>query len=535
MILVDKSRIAAFSASGAWGRVTLDGLVRKNAKSHPDALALADAPDRASWTGGAARQLTFAELEREVDETAALLAVIGLDAGAVVGLQAPNTVDTIIVLLAALRAGLIVTPLSLTWREADIRATLDILGAKAAIAVDRIESQRPADYCRNAARKLFGIRHVLGLGEALPDGVLSLADLRREAGPVPPVAPRTGADDVATVTWAAPLGGDPVPLPRSHNQWIAAGLMQMIEARFEMGTKIVSPYAPNGLVGLAAVIAPWLLSGAELHLHHFRSLDGLAEHALAVGADHLFAPAPLVDPLAARLARGEAQPARITAVWANGHPSSNAPIAFDARIDLTNLGDYAYVSARRHDDGPAALPLGALSTPSAGEAAPVLLETRLGPEGFAVKGPMVPDVGWPGNRATPIRLDDKGFVMTGLAGAALPEDPDHARPTAHAGPSCFAGGALVDPASLDRLYSECPEVEEGAAFFIDDPVLGARLAAALVQQDGETASAEALQAYLDDMRVAIDKRPVEVVLVPEIPREVNGSVDREELAFSCRR
>ncbi len=540
MILVQQSRRAAFSASGAWGRVTLDGLVRKNAHSRPDALALADAPDRSDWTGGTPRRLTYAELNAEMEATASLFSVIGLDVGSVVGLQAANTVDTIVAFLGALRAGLIVTPLPTTWRESEIQTALEILAAKAAIAADRIETLTPADHCRNAARKLFGIRYILGLGADLPDGVLSLGHLRTEAGEVPPCSVHMTADDVATATWAAPLGGDPVPLPRSHNQWIAAGLMQMIEARLEPGSVILSPFAPSGLIGLGAVVAPWLLSGAELHLHHFRSIERITDHAKAIGADHVPLPASLTDAFARALERKDAGPARITAVWSNGHPTSGdgnarAGNATQATIDITNFGEYAYYAARRDSVEPAPIPLGSISAPSAGKAAPTLLDIRLGPKSFSVSGPMVPDIGWPGNLASPIALDEGGLVPTGLPGETLAGDPSLARPLPYSGAFWHAGGAVIDPEMLDRLYSECPEVDEAAAFLIEDPVLGARIGAALVQQAGESATPDALYAFLDEMRISLDKRPANVFIVPEIPREVDGRIDRAELSVSLLR
>ncbi|WP_430512287.1 AMP-binding protein [Pannonibacter phragmitetus] len=109
---IERNRLSAF-----WGRVTLDEIFRKTAAANPDRLALVDAPDRSSWTGGEARQLTYAEAEREIQKLAAFYAAVGLSTDHVIGIQAPNTVDTVIAFLAALRAGLIVSPLPLHWRQ----------------------------------------------------------------------------------------------------------------------------------------------------------------------------------------------------------------------------------------------------------------------------------------------------------------------------------------------------------------------------------------------------------------------------------
>jgi mycobactin salicyl-AMP ligase len=103
-----------YHSSGAWGDTTLDSLFRQTAETHPDRLALSDAPDRPEWTGGDRRSLSYAEADREIDRLAAFYGAVGLTQDHVVGVQSPNTVDTVVAILAALRADLIVSPLRST-------------------------------------------------------------------------------------------------------------------------------------------------------------------------------------------------------------------------------------------------------------------------------------------------------------------------------------------------------------------------------------------------------------------------------------
>ncbi|WP_370200381.1 AMP-binding protein, partial [Roseibium sp.] len=84
-----------YHESGAWSDVPLDEMFRRTAAEHPDRLALVDAPDRAAWTGGAPRALSYAEADREIDRLAAFYTTVGLSSDHVVGVQAPNTVDTV--------------------------------------------------------------------------------------------------------------------------------------------------------------------------------------------------------------------------------------------------------------------------------------------------------------------------------------------------------------------------------------------------------------------------------------------------------
>ena len=51
-------------------RVTVDDLFRRAVQRRPDAIALADPPNRESFTDGAPRRLTYAELTGKTGEEA---------------------------------------------------------------------------------------------------------------------------------------------------------------------------------------------------------------------------------------------------------------------------------------------------------------------------------------------------------------------------------------------------------------------------------------------------------------------------------
>ena len=105
MILGEGNRTADSAA-------TLDDLFRRAGVRHPDVLALADAPNREDFTDGAPRTLTFAEADRAISAFAAKLRQIGLRTDAIVALQLPNNVESVIAFLGVLRAGMIAAPIS---------------------------------------------------------------------------------------------------------------------------------------------------------------------------------------------------------------------------------------------------------------------------------------------------------------------------------------------------------------------------------------------------------------------------------------
>ena len=541
MILSPASTIERNHASGVWGRVALDALFRKTAKKHPERLALVDEPNRASWTSGEARSLTYEEADREISRLAGLFKALGLTPDSVVGLQLPNTTDAAVLILAALRAGLIVTPIPLVWRGREIADALSIAGAKAVITTDQMEGAAAANWMRDAAVEVFGLRYVLGLGDDLPDGLISLSTVLAEVGDeIPPadiVRGEKAADHLATLTWSVAASGRPLPVPRTHNHWVAAGLATMLESRIADGARIVLPYSMTGLAGLGSGIVPWLLAGGTLHLHHPEDLSGIAKHAEAVTADLIVVPGTL----AASTARRLKTPTTLAAIWHSGMEREGEPISGHTVVDVTLIQEFAALAQRREGESYSqALPLGQRQGAGGISVAELKLDT---PDGSAsrssgaasllVRGAMVPECAWPGARREDWPDAAGGFLRTRLMGLGEDGHITHLDVNPFLGNSGLVGGISLDLASLDALYKEFDEVQDAAAFLVRDPILGTRLYAALVPKSGNRAShpldRAAFETFLDDRKIGLQSRPADFVMVDAIPRSDNGFVNRKAL------
>src|SRR5215469_4050696 len=171
MILGQSSSKHMATAASA-GRATLDDMFRRAAARRPRAAALMDAPNRESFTDGVPRRLTYAQADRIVSAIAGRLNRMGLQADSVVGLQLPNTVESVLTFLGILRAGLIAAPLPMLWRSADVVTTLSRLGAKALITSTRIGTVDHGDLAMHMAADIFPIRYVCAFGSRVPDGVV---------------------------------------------------------------------------------------------------------------------------------------------------------------------------------------------------------------------------------------------------------------------------------------------------------------------------------------------------------------------------
>src|SRR5712671_8190036 len=153
---------------------TLDVLFQRILSRQPDGLALLDPLNKQRVTGQPPKRLTFAQADRAISALAAHFIESGLPANSVIAVQLPNTVEFMLTVLAAHRAGLVVALLPLLWRQAELTVALNRTGARAIVTTANIDGVNHADLAMNAAAESFSIRHVCGFGSDLPEGMASL-------------------------------------------------------------------------------------------------------------------------------------------------------------------------------------------------------------------------------------------------------------------------------------------------------------------------------------------------------------------------
>ncbi len=92
-----------------------------------------------------------------------------------------------------------------------------------------------------------------------------------------------------------------------------------------------------------------------------------------------------------------------------------------------------------------------------------------------------------------------------------------------------SGGENVFPREIEELLVTHPAVEDAAAIGVDDPDFGQRLRAFVVQRTGQTTTEAELQSFVKD-NTARYKSPREVIFVDELPRNPTGKILKRELA-----
>jgi hypothetical protein len=372
---------------------TLDGLFGRVLARQPNAPALLDPLNKQRITGHTPARMTFAQADRAISALSAHFIEAGLPANSVIGIQLPNTVEFVLTVLAAHRAGLIVALLPQLWRQAELTMALNRTGARAIVTMARIDGVNHADLALNAAAEAFSIRHVCGFGNDLPEGMASLDHAMSGGSATTRVVTQDGRR-AAVISFDVTADGFRA-IPRTHLNLIAGGLAVFLESRVPPGAMLMSAFAPSSFAGLSSLLV-WLLSGGTLSLHHPFDSEILEQQINDDRCDTLVAPAPMALRLA-ELDLPSSLPTlrHVIGLWRTPEQvaSSAQWISETARFtDVYLFGEAGLFGARRAPEGaPTPIMPGPHGAPRDVPGTSTAGETLLTPRGtLALRGPMVP-------------------------------------------------------------------------------------------------------------------------------------------------
>jgi long-chain acyl-CoA synthetase len=501
---------------------------------HASAVRLPDKPALVMRpTSGGAGQVTYAELDGRVDQAAVAFQAAGLTKGDRVALLLGNTEHFVEAFYGALRAGLVVVPLNVTYTTNEIAQILTDSEAAAIVVAEAFH-----DRLGGIAEMLPALDHVIVAGASSPPmGARTWRQFVSSGGDLQPVDMTD--DDLALLPYTSGTTGRPKGAMLTHANLIA-NHTQMEQTRLSVNERDV-----------VLCVLP---------LFHIYGLNVAMAFSLSRGATVLLV--ERFDPLQT-LETIASQRASIII---------GAPPMFIAWVNTPGVEEYDLASVRYAVSGAAPLPksvlqrfaseLGVTIWEGYGltETAPLLttvamndevvpgsvgrpvpgIELRLvddrgtdvrpgDPGEVVVRGPNVFRGYWRQPDATAEVLDDDGWFHTGDVGIL---DQGNLFLVDRKKDLILVSGFNVYPREVEEVLYRHPKIAEAAVVGTPHPYTGEAVKAVVVLRAGEEASAEDITDFCR-RHLARFKCPEVIEFVAALPVNPSGKVLRRELRRSA--
>jgi acyl-CoA synthetase (AMP-forming)/AMP-acid ligase II len=264
MYTTPQERIDELTRLGLWGTRTLHGLLSDCATDRPDALAVADQPNRAELTGEEPRRLTFRQLEDASETLAATLLARGIGAGNRVMVQLPNITELVVCYYALSKLGAVISPVPVQYGSHELQSLAEALGTENLISITRFREQPLAEQAAGA----LGQVRVLAFGRELgletewadADARQQLREYRDAVG--------DDANRIITVCWTSGTTGTPKGVPRSHNMWMATARTSANAGDYREGEILLNPFPLVNMAAVGGFLYASAMLGCTLVLHH---------------------------------------------------------------------------------------------------------------------------------------------------------------------------------------------------------------------------------------------------------------------------
>ncbi|MDE0062119.1 MAG: class I adenylate-forming enzyme family protein [Gammaproteobacteria bacterium] len=549
--------IDEYTARGWWGRETLDSLLHRAVAECPERPALIDPPNRPDIAGGDALRLTWAETGARVDGLAAALHATGLRADDIAVVQLPNIAELALAYLALARLGAIVSPVPVQYGPHELKKIQSELSARAFLSLGSLKGRdllaEHADAFPGCL--LYGLASP-SAADAIDIGAYVPGTAQREAWLDHRQAFAPDANDIFTICWTSGTTGTPKGVPRSANHWLAISRASGDLAGLQDGDALLNPFPMVNMGGLGGFFFNWLTYRATLVLHHPLDLEVYLRQLQAEKINYTIAPPALLN----MLLREERLLAGIDLTHLRAIGSGSAPLApwmirgYEEKHGIAILNNFGSNEGMCLASGPRDVPDPALrgelfprfgvagyewSNRAAAMISTRLIEPETGarieepgvPGELLFKGPTIFDGYWKAPRANAEVFTWDGYFRTGdlfeIAGPA--DDPRYYRFVGRRKDIIVRGGMNVSPAELDTLLAGHPDLADAAVFGAPDPVLGERIAVAVVVKPGHRVVLDDIVAFLQEKGVAVFKLPEMMHVFPELPRNALEKVLRHEL------
>lgn len=492
----------------------------------------AQAPDKIALVCGEQR-LTYAEIETMANRLAQALLASGVKRGDRVLLYLPNSVELVVAIFATLKASAVFVPVNHSTKADKLRFM-----AQDCRAAGLITGQRQAQTAVSLRQSVPSLQTIMVVGENVPDGCLSLADIQeRYEGERPSC--HTIDQDLACLIYTSGSTGEPKGVMSAHNNVVfaASSIISYLQNRPDDILLNMLPLSFD--YGLYQLLMSFKFGGTLILERSFAYPAQILKRLVAEKVTGL----PLVPTIAAILLQLDLSPYDFSSLrYLTNTAAALSPSHITALQEkfpqatlfsmygLTETKRTLYLPPEQLAERP-----GSVGIPIPGTEAWLEDEAgqRLGPGEIGelvIRGGHVMRGYWERPAASAAR-----FRPGAIPGERLCYSGDLFR-VDNQGYFYFVGrkddiiksrGEKVAPKEIENVLYALAGVVETAVVGIPDPILGEAIKAFVVQTDGsltEQAVLRHCRQHLEDFMV-----PQQIEFRDALPKSSNGKIAKKEL------
>ena len=552
MILASAESIREWTAKGVWGTKTLVDYFKENVARTPDAVALADPPNREALTGIKAERLTFREFDRAVDATAEALISKGIRKDDIIMVQLPNTWELAMLYLAITRAGALISPMPMAWRRSEAEYILGVTEAKAFITVEEFAGFKHTAMVEQLRPGFPNLKEIITLSELRE---MSRGEVTGKLDSI-----TIDANDAFTLCWSSGTEARPKGCPLSHNNWLCQGVFQYEVAPIRPGCNLITAGPLVNMASIGTVFIPWLMTGGKFALHHPFDGPTFIMQLMTEQIHYTLLVPAIVTALLKHPKVDQFQLSGMDAITIGAAPPSLWSVQELKRrwgIEFANI--WGQNEATANVAGPKDIPdleMRIDHFPQYGKKGskwanvdsnlrrniqlkvldPVTKEelTKEGEVGeLWYKGPNVIPCYYKIPDITAKSFDKDGFFNTGDLFQV--KDNDCIGFFDRTKDIIIRGGYNISAQEVENLLLGHPKVMDCAAVSMPDEALGEKLCIYIVPKGEEKPTLEEIKAFMKDKGVAIYKVPERIELISAIPRNPVGKILKTVLREDIRK
>jgi cyclohexanecarboxylate-CoA ligase/acyl-CoA synthetase len=526
--------IAWFYQRGYWTSETLPDVLDRRAAAGPDRPLIIDGRT----------VLTNAQVREAAYRVAAGLRSLSVRAGDRIAVQLPNWPEYVLTYFALARLGAVIVPLMPIYRHKEVGYILGLTGASAYVATAG-EAFDHLAMVRELRGDLPGLKTIITVRSAAQPGEVRYEDLAAGSGVPDPelLGPRPDPDAGHLIGFTSGTESQPKGCFHTWNSYSFTPRTQCLlyEVTPDDIALVVSP--PTHTSGLAAGLLKPLIGGATACLmpkwspQEALRLIGRHRATMATGAT------PFIAMLAEAYDPAVHDVSSFRMFLCGGAP---VPAALIARVRQTlgttkvlpvygqteslilttcvsaDTDERAATSSGRAVPGAQVAIVGPAGTPlPAGETGEIWYRTPGAMLGY-----------WRNPDATAAAIDSAGWRHSGDLGYL--DAAGYLQITGRIKDMIIRGGVNISSREVEEMLEQHPRVAAAAVVGVPDERLGERVGAFVVATGAEPTLPE-LTAFLQErFRLAKQKLPEVLRVLPELPMTATGKVSKQELRAQLR-